>query len=153
MNKTNQSPSATVQADSYLTLHYRIGLPEGGNLVNTFEDKPATLLMGTGQFSPSLEQTLIGMTEGQRQTHVLEPEMAFGLKNPELIRHISRKTLMENSQDDDYAPGDMIEFRAPNGATYSGMVMAVEDDAVLFDFNHPLSGKTIQFEVEIIGIL
>ena len=79
--------------------------------------------------------------------------MAFGVKNPELIRRISRKTLMENSQDDDYTPGDMIEFRAPNGATYSGMVMAVEDEAVLFDFNHPLADQPVVFEVRLIGVL
>jgi FKBP-type peptidyl-prolyl cis-trans isomerase SlpA len=151
---TSDNTHLAVALDSYLTLHYRIGLPEGGNLVNTFEDKPATLLMSTGQFSPSLEQTLIGMTVGERKTNVLEPEMAFGVKNPDLVRRLSRKTLAENSQEgEEYVPGDMIEFNAPNGATYSGMVLAVEDDDIVFDFNHPLAGKTIEFEVEIIGIL
>jgi FKBP-type peptidyl-prolyl cis-trans isomerase SlpA len=47
----------------------------------------------------------------------------------------------------------MIEFNAPNGATYSGTLVSIDEDSALFDFNHPLAGKTIQFEVEIIGIL
>ena len=145
---------AVVTATSFLTLNYRIILPEGGDLINTFEDKPATLMMGTGQFNPSLEEVLIGMKDGERKTFTLEPEAAFGVKNPDLVRRVSLVTLKENSSpDEDYLPGDMIEFNAPNGATYSGTLVSIDDDSALFDFNHPLAGKTIQFEVEIIGIL
>ena len=105
-----------VTATSYLTLNYRIGLPEGGDLINTFEDKPATLMMGAGQFSPSLEQALIGMRVGERKTFTLDPESAYGVKNPDLIRRVSLKTLRENSSpDEDYLPGDMIEFNAEIG--------------------------------------
>jgi FKBP-type peptidyl-prolyl cis-trans isomerase SlpA len=145
---------AVVTATSFLTLNYRIVLPEGGDLINTFEDKPATLMMGTGQFSPSLEEVLVGMADGERKTFTLEPERAFGVKNPDLIRKVSLATLKENSSpEEEYLPGDMIEFNAPNGATYSGTLVSIDDDSAMFDFNHPLAGKTIQFEVEIIGIL
>jgi FKBP-type peptidyl-prolyl cis-trans isomerase SlpA len=122
--------------------------------VNTFEDKPATLMMGTGQFSPSLEEVMVGMTNGERKTFTLEPEVAFGLKNPDLIREVSLSTLRENSSpEEEYLPGDMIEFNAPNGAKYSGTLVSINEDSAMFDFNHPLAGKTVQFEVEIIGIL
>ena len=114
-NTTGDTGNLVVTATSYLTLNYRIGLPEGGDLINTFEDKPATLMMGSGQFSPGLEQALLGMCVGERKTFTLEPESAYGIKNPELIRRISLKTLRENSSpDEDYLPGDMIEFNAPN---------------------------------------
>lgn len=145
---------AVVTATSFLTLNYRIVLPEGGDLINTFEDKPATLMMGTGQFSPSLEEVLVGMADGERKTFTLEPERAFGVKNPDLIRKVSLTTLKENSSpEEEYLAGDMIEFNAPNGAKYSGTLVSIDDDTAMFDFNHPLAGKTIQFEVEIIGIL
>ncbi|MFM8152367.1 MAG: peptidylprolyl isomerase, partial [Polynucleobacter victoriensis] len=143
-----------VTATSFLTLNYRIALPEGGDVVNTFEDKPATLMMGTGQFAPTLEQALLGMKLGERKTFTLDPEAAFGVKNPDLIRKISMQTLRENSSpEEDYVAGDMIEFNAPNGATYSGTLIAIDGDSATFDFNHPLSGKTILLEAEIIGIL
>ena len=143
-----------VTATSFLTLNYRIALPEGGDVVNTFEDKPATLMMGTGQFAPTLEQALLGMKLGERKTFTLDPEAAFGVKNPDLIRKISLQTLRENSSpEEDYVAGDMIEFNAPNGATYSGTLLAIDGDSATFDFNHPLSGKTILLEAEIIGIL
>ncbi|QWD79487.1 peptidylprolyl isomerase [Polynucleobacter sp. MWH-Spelu-300-X4] len=157
MTDINTSPDAgdlVVTATSYLTLNYRIGLPEGGDLINTFEDKPATLMMGTGQFSPGLEQALLGMRVGERKTFTLDPESSYGVKNPELVRRISLKTLHENSSpEEDYLPGDMIEFNAPNGATYSGTLVSMSEDSALFDFNHPLAGKTIQLEAQIIGIL
>ncbi len=154
MTNTNMASGAVVTATSFLTLNYRIVFPEGGDLINTFEDKPATLMMGTGQFSPSLEEVLVGMADGERKTFTLEPERAFGIKNPDLIRKVSLATLKENSSpEEEYLPGDMIEFNAPNGATYSGTLVSIDDDSAMFDFNHPLAGKTIQFEVEIIGIL
>ncbi|MEY2706274.1 MAG: FKBP-type peptidylprolyl isomerase [Pseudomonadota bacterium] len=154
MTNTNTASGAEVTASSFLTLNYRIALPEGGDVVNTFEDKPATLMMGTGQFAPTLEQALLGMKLGERKTFTLDPETAFGVKNPDLIRKISLQTLRENSSpEEDYLPGDMIEFNAPNGATYSGTLLAIDGDSATFDFNHPLSGKTILLEAEIIGIL
>ncbi len=154
MTNTNTAGGAEVTASSFLTLNYRIALPEGGDVVNTFEDKPATLMMGTGQFAPTLEQALLGMKLGERKTFTLDPEAAFGVKNPDLIRKISMQTLRENSSpEEDYVAGDMIEFSAPNGATYSGTLIAIDGDSATFDFNHPLSGKTILLEAEIIGIL
>ena len=154
MTNTNTAGGAEVTASSFLTLNYRIALPEGGDVVNTFEDKPATLMMGTGQFAPTLEQVLLGMKLGERKTFTLDPEAAFGVKNPDLIRKISLQTLRENSSpEEDYVAGDMIEFNAPNGATYSGTLLAIDGDSATFDFNHPLSGKTILLEAEIIGIL
>jgi FKBP-type peptidyl-prolyl cis-trans isomerase SlpA len=154
MTNTNTVGGAEVTASSFLTLNYRIALPEGGDVVNTFEDKPATLMMGTGQFAPTLEQALLGMKLGERKTFTLDPEAAFGVKNPDLIRKISLQTLRENSSpEEDYVAGDMIEFNAPNGATYSGTLLAIDGDSATFDFNHPLSGKTILLEAEIIGIL
>lgn len=154
MTNTNVASGPVVTATSFLTLNYRIILPEGGDLVNTFEDKPATLLMGTGQFSPSLEEVMVGMVNGERKTFTLEPEVAFGLKNPDLIREVSLETLRENSSpEEEYLPGDLIEFNAPNGAKYSGTLVSINEDSAMFDFNHPLAGKTVEFEVEIIGIL
>ncbi len=154
MTNTNTAGGAEVTASSFLTLNYRIALAEGGDVVNTFEDKPATLMMGTGQFAPTLEQALLGMKLGERKTFTLDPEAAFGVKNPDLIRKISMQTLRENSSpEEDYVAGDMIEFNAPNGATYSGTLIAIDGDSATFDFNHPLSGKTILLEAEIIGIL
>ena len=144
----------TVQADSFLTLHYSISLENGTEIVSTFEDKPATLLLGQGQMAPTLEQALLGMPEGERTTYRLAPEHAFGPRNPELLQWVSLATLRENSSfEEDYAPGDLVEFNAPGGGKYAGVLKECSDTAALFDFNHPLAGQTILFGVQLIGIL
>ena len=146
--------SPVVQDDSYLTLHYRIAAPDGADIVNTFEGTPATLQLGGGQMAPTLEQALLGMTVGERRSIELAPEQAFGPRNPELLQRVSMKTLQENSSfGEEYSVGDLVEFNAPSGGRYAGILRELGDGWALFDFNHPLAGQPIVFEVQIIGIL
>jgi FKBP-type peptidyl-prolyl cis-trans isomerase SlpA len=155
---TNQASASgagkVVGADSYLTLHYRVALENDTDVVTTFGDKPATLLLGQGQLAPTLEQALFGMREGERTTFRLAPEHAFGPRNPELLQRVSLATLRENSSfEEDYQPGDLVEFNAPSGGKYAGVLKEIGETSALFDFNHPLAGQTILFEVQLIGIL
>lgn len=139
---------------AYLTLHYRLAAADGNDIVTTFNDNPATLQLGTGQLAPFLEVCLLGLPEGAHQTFELAPEQAFGPRNPDLIQRVSRATLDENSAGgDEYVIGDLIEFSAPSGGRFAGVLRAIDDDSALFDFNHPLAGQTVKFEVKIIGIL
>lgn len=139
---------------AYLTLHYRLAAADGNDIVTTFNDNPATLQLGTGQLAPFLEVCLLGLPEGAHQTFELTPEQAFGPRNPDLIQRVSRATLDENSAGgDEYVIGDLIEFSAPSGGRFAGVLRAIDDDSALFDFNHPLAGQTVKFEVKIIGIL
>jgi FKBP-type peptidyl-prolyl cis-trans isomerase SlpA len=143
-----------VTASSYLTLHYRLASVDGNNIVSTFEEKPATLQLGTGQLAPFLEACLMGLPEGTHSVFELPPEKAFGPRNQDLIQRISRATLDENSNaGDEYVVGDLVEFNAPSGGRFAGVLRAIDADSALFDFNHPLAGQTLKFEVKIIGIL
>lgn len=143
-----------VTENAYLTLHYRLASLAGENIVSTFEEKPATLQFGQGQLAPFLEARLLGLAEGSHQTFELTPEQAFGPRNPELIQRISRATLEENSSmDEDYRVGDLVDFAAPGGGRFAGVLREIDAQGALFDFNHPLAGQTLKFEVKIIGIL
>jgi FKBP-type peptidyl-prolyl cis-trans isomerase SlpA len=143
-----------VTETAYLTLHYRLASLTGENIVSTFEEKPATLQFGQGQLAPFLEACLLGLPEGVHQTFELAPEQAFGPRNPELIQRISRTTLEENSSmDADYRVGDLVDFAAPGGGRFAGVLREIDAQGALFDFNHPLAGQTLKFEVKIIGIL
>jgi FKBP-type peptidyl-prolyl cis-trans isomerase SlpA len=148
------STHPVVTESAYLTLHYRLAAMDGTNIVSTFEDNPATLQLGTGQLAPFLEACLMGLPEGTHQTFELSPEKAFGPRNPELIQHVSRATLTENSNfGEEYVIGDLVEFSAPSGGRFAGILRAIDDETALFDFNHPLAGQPLKFEVKIIGIL
>jgi FKBP-type peptidyl-prolyl cis-trans isomerase SlpA len=147
----------TVQPGSFLTLHYRMAGPHGMNIINTFEGKPATLSLGAGELSPALEARLLGLAEGTRATFELAAGEAFGERNPELLQWVARKLLNElGDPDETYKVGDVVQFPTPDGlGQYAGAVQQVkgERDAVQFDFNHPLAGQPVVFEVQLIGVL
>ncbi len=145
----------SVQSGSFLTLHYRLAGP-AGDVINTFEDQPATLSLGTGELSPAMEQHLLGLPEGTHATFELAAGEAFGERNADMQQWVARKLLNElGDPDEKYNVGDVVQFPTPDGqGSYAGAVMQVRDDgAVLFDFNHPLAGQPVTFEVQIIGVL
>ena len=146
----------TVQPGSFLTLHYRLAGP-AGDVINTFNDKPATLTLGNGELSPALEQRLLGMEEGARASFDLAAGEAFGPRNAEMQQWVARQMLNElGDPDEQYAIGDVATFPTPDGqGSYAGSVIEVResDGAVRFDFNHPLAGQPVTFEVHVIGAL
>ncbi|HEM7801504.1 TPA: FKBP-type peptidyl-prolyl cis-trans isomerase [Burkholderia cenocepacia] len=143
-----------VKPGSHVTLHYRLALADGADIVNTFSDKPATLLLGAGQLALSLEQILLGLRVGDHSTFQLAPDQGFGPRNPDMLQRVTLATLRENGMvGDDFTPGELIEFNAPDGGRYAGVLKEVSETSALFDFNHPLAGQALTFEVKIIGIL
>lgn len=152
-NMSNASP-AVVTESAYLTLHYRLSSADGTDIVTTFGTNPATLMLGQNQLAPFLEERLLGMAEGEHKTFTLSAQDAFGERNPELIQWVSKATLDENSVPDaDYKAGDLVDFAAPGGGRFAGMLREMRDDAALFDFNHPLAGQSLQFEVKLLSVL
>ncbi len=149
---------ARVQAGSFLTLHYRLGGPSG-DIINTFGGKPATLSLGSGALSPAMEQCLMDMAEGAHATFDLPAGAAFGDRNPAMEQWVAIKLLRElGDPNERYAAGDVVQFPTPDGqGSYAGAVVQVRDaadgGAVLFDFNHPLAGQPVSFEVQLIGVL
>jgi FKBP-type peptidyl-prolyl cis-trans isomerase SlpA len=148
------STSAVVTAGSFLTLHYRLAGP-AGDIINTFADKPATLSLGTGELSPAVEQRLLGLAEGTHTRFDLPAGEAFGDRNPEMLQWVARTLLARlGDPDERYATGDVVQFPTPDGqGSYAGAVVASNDSAVQFDFNHPLAGQPVTFEVQLIGVL
>jgi FKBP-type peptidyl-prolyl cis-trans isomerase SlpA len=150
---SNLSHSVVGEA-SYLTLHYRLASADDNDIVTTFNENPATLQLGMGQLAPFLEACLIGLPEGVHRTFELPPDQAFGPRNPELLQWVSRATLTKNSQlGEEYSIGDLVEFAAPGGGQFAGVLREINTNDALFDFNHPLAGQSLKFEVKIIGIL
>ena len=146
---------ARIQAGSFLTLHYRLQGPDGGDIVNTFGGKPATLSLGGGQLAPALEARLIDLTEGAHEQFELPAGAAFGERNPELLQWVRRSLLQaEGDPEAEYHVGDVVQFATPDGqGSYAGVLRELRADALLFDFNHPLAGQPVRFEVQVLGVL
>jgi FKBP-type peptidyl-prolyl cis-trans isomerase SlpA len=156
------STSPRVQPGSFLTLHYRLAGP-AGDIINTFDGKPSTLTLGNGELSPAMEQRLLGLEEGARARFELPAGEAFGDRNPDMLQWVARKLLARmGDPHQTYAVGEVVKFPTPDGTgEYAGSVRQLGDDedgdgfpdAVLFDFNHPLAGQPVTFEVHVIGVL
>ncbi len=144
-----------VQADSFLTLHYRLSGPDGADIINTFGGQPATLSLGTGELSPSVEQRMLGLAEGVHASFDIPQGEAFGPRNADMLQWVVTSLLKQLGDPlEQYHVGDVVQFPSPGGAgNYAGAVQQVEPTRVLFDFNHPLAGRSVRFEVQIIGIL
>ena len=147
-----------IQEGSFLTLHYRLRGPDGQELVSTFEGSPATLTLGTGALAPAMERCLVGLPEGTQTGFDLPPGDAFGQRNTELIQRVKLALLHElGDPDAAYQVGDVVQFPTPDGqGQYAGVVREVgpaDEGWLLFDFNHPLAGQAVRFEVHVIGVL
>ncbi len=148
------TPQPAVAEGAFLTLHYRLSAADGRDIVTTFDDTPATLQLGTGQLAPFLEACLVGLPEGTHRLFELSAAQAFGERNPALLQRVSLKTLRENSDlAETYAVGDLVDFAAPGGGRFAGVLLELGEQDALFDFNHPLAGQSVKFEVRIIGVL
>ncbi len=150
-------PTPQVKADSFLTLHYRITLIKDGELLgdflSTFDEKPATLLMGAGQLSPALETALMGLDQGTHTTLDLPAGEAFGEHNPEMVQRVSMALLKAEAElGTAFEAGDIIEFNTQQGRM-AGTIVALDDIAATMDFNHPLAGQAVAFEVQLISVL
>jgi len=146
-----------VQEGSFLTLHYRLSGSQGQVIIDTFaQGQPATLSIGGGELSPALERRLMGLEEGVQKVIELAPGEAFGERQPEMVQWVARKLLDRlGDPGERYAVGDVVQFPTPDGlGGYAGSAVEVRGDgAVRFDFNHPLAGQPVTFEVQLIGVL
>ncbi|MBV2235168.1 MAG: FKBP-type peptidyl-prolyl cis-trans isomerase [Sterolibacterium sp.] len=142
--------SEQVKADSLVTLNYRVASRDGVEFIGTFDSAPAVLKLGNDELAPALERCLMGMAVGQRQVFELQPEDAFGPHLPHLIQRVPRDRLPNG---DRLQAQTLLEFDAPNGARFTGLICEIDAQTALIDFNHPLAGKPVRFEAEIIGVI
>lgn len=137
-----------INHDTQVTLHFTLKLP-GGEVIDTTTDKsPATFKVGDGSLLPGFEQSLFGLKAGDQRSFQIEPERGFGPGNPQNIQNIPRDQFNEMELE----PGLLVIFRDAAGGEMPGMVKTIHDTTVDVDFNHPLAGKTVGFDVEILDV-
>ncbi|MDH3712636.1 MAG: FKBP-type peptidyl-prolyl cis-trans isomerase [Gammaproteobacteria bacterium] len=133
-----------------MQLRFAVTLEDGTVAESNFTDsEPLEIHVGDGTFPEALELCLLGLREGQRDTRRLYPEQAWGLHDPGNRQQIALRDFPP-----DIAPetGQIIEFELPDGDEVLGTLIGVTGDYAEVDFNHPLAGHTIEFEVEIVSV-
>lgn len=140
--------SLHIRPGDRVTLHYRIA-SYGQEIVDTFPDAPETFQVGAGDIDMRLEQQLIGLAEGERRRFELMPWEAFGERDEALVQTLPRRDFPADTA---LLPDHQIEFELPNGQVLTGTILGIESDTVQVDFNHPLAGLPIEFEIHILAV-
>ena len=142
----------SLRPGSVVTLHYRLECG-GQDVVNTFDADPETFTLGVGELEARLEILLLGLDVGDHRVYELGPGEAFGPHDPGMIHSLPRGDFVANLGDDmELAVNGGVDFTLPNGQTVTGSVLEIGADHVRVDFNHPLAGLPVTFEVKILAI-
>ncbi|TYB36017.1 MAG: peptidylprolyl isomerase [Flexistipes sinusarabici] len=135
--------------DSKVTFHYTVTIEDGTVVDSTKEEEPLTVQLGEKQLLPDLEKELVGMKEGEEKSVELTPEQAFGEVQEDAITDIPRQNI---NLDENIQEGMYIDLTDENEQNFRGLVKELNDDNVKIDFNHPLAGRKLTFNVEVVEV-
>jgi FKBP-type peptidyl-prolyl cis-trans isomerase SlpA len=141
--------SQPITTASRVTLHFTLRL-EGGDVIDTTLNRaePVTFAVGDGSLLPGFERKLLGLQSGERAQFTVLPEEAFGQPNPGNVQRFARKLF----EDTELKEGLILSFADAQKTELPGVISRFDDDEVVVDFNHPLAGRTILFDVEIVDV-
>lgn len=134
-----------------LLCHMNIVLEDGSTADSTkASGKPARLNVGDGTLSPAFEAQLADLYEGDKHSFTLEAIDAFGESNPDAIHYMDRSRFPVNM---DLEAGVIVSFAGPGGSEIPGIVREVAGDSITVDLNHPLAGRKVTFELDVVKVL
>lgn len=131
-------------------LHFDLKLEDGSAADSTrVNNKPAKMVMGDGSLTKNFEDCLLGLSTGDKKSFLLNADDAFGMPNPDNIYHVDRTKF---NADTPVEVGMIIAFAQPDGSELPGVIRSAEGHSVTVDFNHPLAGQNVTFDVEILDV-
>jgi FKBP-type peptidyl-prolyl cis-trans isomerase 2 len=148
-DKASKTDATPVAADGKsVKLHYTLKVD--GELLDSSRDRsPFVFLMGAHQVVPGFEKAIRGMKAGEKKSFRVPPAEGYGEENPEAIREVSRDRLPQGMKPE---AGMTLFAKSPTGRPIPVKIMEVKKDVVVMNFNHPLAGKTLDFDVEVLEV-
>lgn len=135
---------------SDVLVHFILTLADGSIADSSRQQgKPALFRLSDDSLSAALKQQLIGLSAGDKKNFTLPPQEAFGAVNPDLIQYFSRREFLDTGE---LVPGTVMLFSGINGSEMPGVIRDITGESVTVDFNHPLAGQRIQFDIEILEV-
>ncbi|MGS2723764.1 FKBP-type peptidyl-prolyl cis-trans isomerase [Porticoccus sp. GXU_MW_L64] len=132
-----------------VTLHFSLSLDDGQLVDSNFDAEPATFTVGDGSLLPGFEQSLFGLKAAEKRQFTVAPENGFGQPNPNNIQQVGRASFAADTQ---LETGLVMTFLDANKVEVPGVVTGFDEKTVTVDFNHPLAGRTILFDVHILSV-
>lgn len=143
-------PVKQIGANSEVLLHFDLKLTDGSAVDSTkVNNKPAKMVVGDGSLTPNFESCLLGLKVGDKKAFSINADDAFGMPNPDNVYHVDRSKF---SADEELKEGMIMGFAQPDGSELPGVIRSVAGHSVTVDFNHPLAGQDIIFDVEILEV-
>ena len=138
-------PGSVIQEGSFVSIEYTL-TDDGGKVIDTNVGKePLTYIQGGGQIVRGLEQALNGLKVGDQKKVSVKPEDGYGMPSEKAFQEVPRERIPTEAQ----KAGAMLMTKAPDGRPVSIKVHQVKEKTIVVDFNHPLAGKTLNFDVKI----
>jgi FKBP-type peptidyl-prolyl cis-trans isomerase SlpA len=139
----------TISPGCEVLMHFTLSLADGTVADSTREGEPLRFVMGDGTLVEGLELVLYGLKQGDQQCLSIEPRDAFGFPDEE---NIHTMPCSEFPADMQLEPGMIIGFSTPSGEEVPGAIQEIKGEEVVVDFNHPLAGHEVIFDVEILEV-
>ena len=130
-------------------VHYRGTLDDGTEFDTSVGSEPIVFTIGEGQVIPGFETAVEGMKTGEKKKERIQASEAYGDRREELVFTVSREQMPDGT---DVEVGDMLRVGFPDGSNAAVQVAAMDEQSVTLDANHPLAGKDLTFELELVGI-
>jgi FKBP-type peptidyl-prolyl cis-trans isomerase SlyD len=137
-----------IQDNHVVTLAYTL-IVEEEEMETTRDGKPIQFIQGLGQIIPGLENALYGLEVGEETTVVIPPEEAYGAVDPEAVQKVKKE---EFSSEIPLEIGNFLDLRDKDDNVLSAQITGKDEDTVTLDFNHPLAGKELTFEISVVAI-
>ena len=138
----------TIASGKQVSIEYTLTLDDGTVVDTNVDQSPLVYEQGSGTILPALENALLGMQVDDTCQVTLSPGEGYGELNPEALITVEAGRVPEDAR----RPGVMLEAQDPSGQRQRIRVAEVRDDEVVLDFNHPLAGKTLNFDVKVLAI-
>ena len=141
---------AQVQFGNTVKVHYTVRLDNGEVVDSTHDHVPFTFTVGLGAVIPGFEKEIMGMTTGETKTFKVSVDDAYGPYYNELIKEVDRS---EFPADFKFEAGQQLEIPGPDGQSGLVKVLKVSDETLIFDTNHPLAGKELTIDIQLLEVL
>lgn len=138
-----------VKSGDTVSVHYTGKLDDGTAFDKSADSEPLKFKIGDGQLIPDFEQAVIGMNTGDSKTIKIPFDQAYGPYNKEIVTKYDRKKLPENLEP---KVGQSLQLSQQDGQTLTAKVIEISESEITLDFNHPLAGKDLTFDIQLVEI-
>lgn len=132
-----------------VSIHYTGRLDDGTVFDSSQDRDPLRFTLGEGRVIPGFEEAVAGMEPGEKKTATIPPEQAYGPRRDELVLQVPREQVPDEMEPE---PGQRLRMQSPDGNTFDVVVVEAGPEAVVLDANHPLAGRDLTFDIELVEV-